>query len=137
MPRFSVTFADEEDGYLADLAADEAPYDSKAEAVRAIVSEHRKGSNNEPEMIRQDYERKLTELETAKNEEIENLEREITRLNRERRQLLEQREENNELVRYAQSEREAAERREERRHANAFRRAWWYLAGTPADETTD
>jgi TolA-binding protein len=137
MPRFSVTFDDEDDAYLADLAADEAPYDSKAEAVRAIVSEHRTGSTDEPEMIRQEYERKLTKLETAKNEEIEELEQEIARLNRERRQLLEQREENNELVRYAQSEREAAERREKRRQANVVRRAWWYLAGTPEDETVE
>jgi septal ring factor EnvC (AmiA/AmiB activator) len=137
MPRFSVTFDDEDDAYLADLAADDAPYSSKAEAVRAIVSEHRQGTNDEPETIRQDYERKLTELETAKNEEIEDLESEINRLNRERRQLLEQREENNELVRYAQSEREAVERREKRRQANMFRRAWWYLAGAPEDEMTE
>ena len=50
------------------------------------------------------------------------IESELERCRRDRRQLLEQCEENKELVRYAESESEAAERREDRRSAPAWRR---------------
>jgi hypothetical protein len=82
----------------------------------------------------------LREL-VEKGLEYDKLERENERLQRERRQILGQREERNELVAYVEEERELQRRREEReqrreqrRHANVFRRMWWKLAGTPDDE---
>ena len=53
---------------------------------------------------------------------VNQIESELERCRRDRRQLLEQCEENKELVRYAESESEAAERREDRRSAPAWRR---------------
>ena len=67
-------------------------------------------------------------------EKVNQLESELERCRRVRRQLLEQREENTELVRYTQSERDAAERREDRSRAPAWRRARWWLFGTTEDD---
>ena len=131
MPRFSVTFTEEDNAYLADLADEDGDYDSKAEAVRAIVQERREGTGNEPEVVQQEYEEKLAELEAAKNEEIEELETEIARLNRERRQLLEQREENQELVRFAEEQRSLVSEQRDRQNAPVWRRAkWWVFGGS-------
>lgn len=66
-------------------------------------------------------------------ERIEALEKENDRLHRERRQILEQRNENTELVRYAETERERRERERERRQHNVFKRAWWWAASEPSE----
>ena len=55
------------------------------------------------------------------------------RLHRERRQLLEQREENQDLVRYVEEERAIQQRREARRDAPLWRRARWYVFGRSDD----
>jgi hypothetical protein len=47
------------------------------------------------------------------------------RFSHERRQMLEQRDEHAELVRYAENERQMQHRREQRHYANILRRAWW------------
>jgi hypothetical protein len=62
--------------------------------------------------------------------------RDIPVSHRERRQLLEQREEHTELVRHAEAERSIQPRREQRRQANVFRRAWRWLAGEPSKDVT-
>jgi Arc/MetJ-type ribon-helix-helix transcriptional regulator len=95
MPRFTVTVTDEQAALLEDLSSDGGPYESKSEAVRSFI---------------QDGER-LTELE-----------QENDRLHRERRQLLEQRQEHNELVRYVEDE-------QRYRQAGLFRRIEWWLRG--------
>ena len=133
MPRFSVTFTEEDNAYLADLADEDGDYDSKAEAVRAIVQERREGTGNEPEVVQQEYEEKLAELEAAKNEEIEELETEISRLNRERRQLLEQREENQKLVKFAEEQRSLVSEQRDRQNAPVWRRAKWWVFGGDQD----
>ena len=133
MPRFSVTFTEEDNAYLADLAGKDGDYDSKAEAVRAIVQERREGTGNEPEVVQQEYEEKLAELEAAKNEEIEELETEISRLNRERRQLLEQREENQKLVKFAEEQRSLVSEQRDRQNAPVWRRAKWWVFGGDQD----
>lgn len=76
-------------------------------------------------------ERKLAECK----EQVNELEQEIDRLNRERRQLLEQRGEHTDLVRAVEQEQSLEERREKRKQSNVFRRTWWWLAGTPDNET--
>jgi Arc/MetJ-type ribon-helix-helix transcriptional regulator len=106
MPRLSITLTDEQDNRIEELVESEE-YSSK----NAVV---------------QDW--------FERGEKVNQLESELERCRRARRQLLEQREENKELVRYAESEREAAERREDRRSAPAWRRAKWWLLGTPDNE---
>jgi metal-responsive CopG/Arc/MetJ family transcriptional regulator len=92
---------------------------SRSEYIRDILA-----SRHEHDGMHDEYTRRIAELE-----------RENERLHRERRQLLDQRDEHQELVRYADNERQMEQRREQRRQANILRRAWWYLAGTPDDET--
>ena len=74
--------------------------------------------------LRGEYEEKLAERD-----------QEIERLHRERRQLLEQREENKELVRYAEQQRSVLERQEERRDAPAWTRAKWWLFGRSGEKS--
>lgn len=106
MPRLSITLTDDQNDQIEELV-ESGEYSSK----NAVV---------------QDW--------LGRGEKVNQLESELERCRRARRQLLEQREENKELVRYAESEREAAERREDRRGAPAWRRAKWWLFGTPDDE---
>jgi len=108
MPRLTITVTDEQNELLAELSGDGGPYESKSEAVREFIDS---------------------------GETTEDLRREVERLNRERRQLLEQREENQELVRFADEQRSVvrAQREEERRRrqTNIVRRTWWKVAGEP------
>jgi Arc/MetJ-type ribon-helix-helix transcriptional regulator len=129
VPRFSVTFDEEDDAYLAELAGEDGEYNSKAGAVRAVVREDREGTGDEPEAIRQEYDEKLADLKAAKNKRIEELEQEIDRLNRERRQLLEQREENQELVKFAEEQRSFVSEQRDRQNAPVWRRAKWWVFG--------
>ena len=107
MPRLSITLTDEQNERVEELV-ENGEYSSK----NAVV---------------QDW------LERA--EKVNQLESDLERCRRARRQLLEQRDENKELVQYAQNERDAAERREERSRAPAWRRAKWWLLGTPEDDS--
>ena len=106
MPRLSITLTDEQNDRIEELV-ENGEYSSKNAVVQDWLS---------------------------RGEKVNQLESELERCRRARRQMLEQREENKELVRYAESEREAAERREDRRSAPAWRRAKWWLLGTPDDE---
>ena len=129
VPRFSVTFDDEDDAYLATLAGEDGEYDSKAGAVRAIVCEDRDGTGDEPEAIRKEYEEELADLRATKDEKIDELKQEIDRLHRERRQLLEQREENQELVKFAEEQRSLVSEQRDRQNAPVWRRAKWWVFG--------
>jgi hypothetical protein len=66
--------------------------------------------------------------------EYEDLQREIERLENEKRALIADREEKQELVEYVEKERSVRQRREDRRRSNIFRRAWWFVAGEPATD---
>jgi len=108
MPRLTITVTDEQNELLAELSGDGGPYESKSEAVREFIES---------------------------GEDTEQLRREVERLNRERRQLLEQRKENDELVAFADETRSVLERREHRsetiRTAPVWRRALWWVLGEP------
>ena len=67
-------------------------------------------------------------------EQLAECRRENERLERRVRKLIEQREEHDELVRYVEEERLDRQRERERSHAPAWRRAKWWLFGTPEDE---
>ena len=104
MPRYSVTLPDEQGELIEDLAGDDGPASSKSEAVRILIDDAQR---------------------------VAELEDENERLRRERRQLLEQREERNDLVRYADAEREDAELRRRRRKQPIWTRVRWWVYGEP------
>lgn len=95
MPRITVSVSEEQDEILADLAADDGPYESKSEAMRSFINA---------------------------DEQVRELEQEVERLNRERRQLLEQRSENTELRRYVEDE-------QRYRQAGLMQRLKWWVRG--------
>jgi Arc/MetJ-type ribon-helix-helix transcriptional regulator len=104
MPRLTITVTDEQAALLEELSGDGGQYESKSAAVRNFIQA---------------------------GERVAELEREVERLNRERRQLLEQREEHSELARYAEDQREQEQNARERRTKPAWTRAWWWLTGEP------
>ena len=104
MPRLTITVTDEQAALLEELSGDDGQYESKSAAVRDFIQA---------------------------GERVAELEREVERLNRERRQLLEQRQEHSELVRYAEDQREQEKSAHERRKKPAWTRAWWWLTGEP------
>lgn len=77
MPRITVSLSDKQDARLDELTGDNGPYESKSEAMRSFI---------------------------GADERVRELEQEVERLNRERRQLLEQRQEHDDLVRYVDDE---------------------------------
>jgi Arc/MetJ-type ribon-helix-helix transcriptional regulator len=118
-----------------DDEVEEEGYQSRADYLRAIIE-----SRHEATEQRAEYEAKLSEYEERLDradseaaehrgkvaaeyeEQIEGLEQEIDRLNRERRQLLEQREENQELMEYVGDEQRF-------RQAGLFQRFKWWFTG--------
>jgi len=63
---------------------------------------------------------------------VAELEREVERLNRERRQLLEQRAEHDELVRYAEDQQEQEQHVQNRREKAVWTRMRWWVLGEPS-----
>ena len=104
MPRITVSLSDQQAARIEDLAGDEGPYSSKSKVMRYFI--HR-------------------------SQEADDLKQENERLHRERRQLLDQRKERNELVRYAEDQRDQEQRARDRRQQPAWTRAWWWLIGEP------
>lgn len=104
MPRYSVTLPEEQGELIEDLAGEEEPASSKSEAVRMLIEDAQR---------------------------VSEVEEENERLRRERRQLLEQREEHTDLVRYADAEREQAELERERRKQPVWTRLRWWVYGEP------
>lgn len=66
-------------------------------------------------------------------DQVDELETELDRVKNEKRLLLEDREEKQELVRYAEDQRTRAERKDS---APIWTRAKWKVFGMPSDETT-
>lgn len=106
MPRVSASVSDEQAELINDLAGPDGSYESKSEVVRACI--------------------------TAYNR-VDELERENERLHRERRQLLEQREEHNDLVRYADDQRKQEQRAREKEEQPIWTRATWWFFGRPTE----
>lgn len=105
MPRLTITVTDEQATLLEELSEDDGQYESKSAAVRDFIES---------------------------GERVSELEREVERLNRERRQLLEQREEHGELVRYAEDQREQEQRTQQRREKPVWTRMRWWVLGEPS-----
>lgn len=117
MKRLTVSLEPEHIDRLDDLQ-DEHDVDSRSAALRRLFAEY--------EELQAEYE----ELNT----EYEDLQTELERARRERRQLLEQREEHQELARYVQDERTAEQRW---REASLATRIRWRLTGMPSDDDRD
>ena len=113
--KISVTLDPTVVGELSERVGEQ--YESRSEAVEDLLTTAFAADEREHE-----YE-----------ERIDDLEREVERLNRERRQLLEQRDEHQELALYAKEQRDEARTDKRRRQHNIVRRAWWAVAGEPAD----
>lgn len=105
MPRVSASISDEQAELIEDLAGDDGPYSSKSEVLRECIKAYNR---------------------------VDELERENDRLHRERRQLLDQREERNELVRYAEDQREQDQRVQDRREKPVWTRVRWWVLGEPS-----
>lgn len=114
MQRITVSLEPEQINRLDELQ-DEHDVDSRSAALRQLFTEY--------ESLQAEYEQL--------NTEYEEIERELERARRERRQLLEQRDEHDELVKYAQDERTAEQRW---RQASLATRIRWRLMGMPSDD---
>lgn len=102
MPRLTATVDEDQVALIEELSSDGGQYASKSEAVRACI---------------QAYER------------VAELEAENDRLRREKRAVIEQRDEHRELVEYVEGERELQQMERERRNAPLWKRVEWFVFG--------
>ena len=122
MEKISISLRDEQLQHVAER--EENKNETRSEAVRTLVDRGMNAAEHE-EKLRG----RMEELERKKDEEIEQLRTEIDRLQRERRQILEQREENQELVRFAEEQRSLVSEQRDRRNEPVWRRAKWWVLG--------
>jgi len=101
MQQITVRLPEELIGELDD-EAENGHYDSRAERIRDVLESR---------------------------SDVDELQQEVDRLRRERRQILEQRTENQELVAFADQRRSMLERREARHNAPLWTRAKWFVFG--------
>jgi Arc/MetJ-type ribon-helix-helix transcriptional regulator len=95
----TVTLRESDLSLLDELSGDSGGYESRSEAVRAIIDGH---------------------------SEVNELQTQVERLQREKRMILEQREEHTDLIESIQREESRADRKA---RAGIFTRAKWWLAG--------
>ena len=107
MPRFTVTLPDDQGELIEDLAGDDGPASSKSEAVRMLIDDAQR---------------------------VSEVEDENDRLRRERRQLLDQRDEHSDLVRYVEDRRDRERRRRAKEEQPIWTRAAWWMFGRPSDK---
>lgn len=99
MKSITVSIEEEQIEYLDELSQDDGPYDNRSEAIRDTIDQY---------------------------PEIEQLKTETERLQREKQQILDQREEHAKLVEFAEQEKSLQEWRIE---ANLIERAKWWILG--------
>lgn len=117
MKRLTVSLEPEQIDRL-DAIQDEHDVDSRSAALRRLF---------------QEYDELQAEYDDLMNE-YEEVQTELERARRERRQLLEQREEHQKLARYVEDERTAEQRW---RQASLATRLRWRLTGMPSDDDGD
>lgn len=106
---------------------------SKSEVIRAWFAERDK-LQRECEQLQSEYAELQAECDRLRDEyeeQIEELEREIERTHREKRLVLEQREEHTELVNTVKEEQSLAKRKA---NAGVLTRAKWWLVGMDGEE---
>lgn len=102
MSRLTISLTDEEEEIIEEKVGDDGEYESKSEFVRNCIQAHT---------------------------EIEDLERDVERLQNEKRLILEQREEATEIQKYVEEERTY-------RNAGLKTRLKWWVWGKPSDAST-
>jgi len=120
--RTTVSLSDENSTYAADRADED---DSNAEAIRSAVDRSRRLEGRERAVAADARER----IEHHRDR-VADLERELERVKNEKQVIISQREENTELVRYAQRERSKQERLAS---AGVLTSIKWRLTGVPDD----
>lgn len=138
MSRLTVSLTEREEEIIKEKVDDGDEYDSRSAFVRSCVNSYERAEQLQhriDELERDLEERRETIAELQEvADRVESLETELERVKREKREILDQRTENKQLVKFADAEREAAERREQRREAPVWRRAKWYVFGAPDGE---
>lgn len=144
MPNVSVRIDDERRDELDDLADDAGL--SRAEYIRDALSVREDYYEHQSKIaeFREKYEQLQSEYEILQNEhvdlreeydelqaEYDEVTQELDRVRREKRQILAQREENTELVKYVEDERSLSRRKAE---AGLVTRAKWVVWGMPSDD---
>ncbi|WP_227355797.1 plasmid mobilization protein [Haladaptatus salinisoli] len=117
----TVRLAEEKVDELDNEASDHGV--SRAEYIRNLIE-----SRHEPDEVDAELDRLQDEITRLQNE-LDESTTELERVRREKRQILEQREENQQLTRYVEREKSLQERRLERQDAPAWQRAKWWLLG--------
>lgn len=129
MKKISISLEEEQLEAIDERLNDEnTDADSRSEAVRSLIDDGLVAADN-----RTEFEEQIETLKNDYEKQIADLEATIQRLENEKHTLINDRQERTELVRYAESQREKEQHNRERRQYNAIRRAWWWLAGEPAD----
>jgi len=124
--RTTVSLSEQNTAYVDQRADSE---DSNAEAIRSAVDRARRLEGRERAVAKDARER----IEHHRDRVAE-LERELERVKNEKQVIIEQREENTELVRYAQRERSKQERLAS---AGVLTSIKWRLTGVPDDEESE
>ena len=112
MDKISVTLREDQVGQLSDLVGEK--YEDRSKAVRDLLD---RGFEYK------DLERELEQTEAR----VEDLRRQLQQANSRERDV-------DEIVTYVEEERLDRQRERERSHAPAWRRAKWWLFGTPEDD---
>ena len=115
MKRLTVSLEQEQIDRLDDLQ-DEHDIDSRSAALRQLFHEY------------EDIQKKYEEL----NNKYEHLDEELQRQKRERRQILDERDEKRELARYVEDERTTQQRW---REASLATRLKWKITGMPSEDS--
>jgi Arc/MetJ-type ribon-helix-helix transcriptional regulator len=102
MSRLTISLTDEEEEIIEEKVGDDGEYESKSEFVRNCIQAHT---------------------------EVEDLERDVERLQNEKRLILNQREEATEIQKYVEEERTY-------RNAGLKTRLKWWMWGKPSDAST-
>ena len=118
---------------LDDLEAEASEHDrSRSEHVRNVID-----SRNDPDADVERLREQVAELEATRDElqeTIDDLETDVDRLQNEKRLILEDREEKQDLVRYVEEERNEQQRW---RQAGLATRLKWRLTGMPGDDSLE
>lgn len=132
MPRVTLTLDDEADTTLERLSTEDGPFESKSAAAREIIPAYEtlkeQADEHERELakLRSQHADELQAQANQFENEIDDLETELERVHREKRQILEQREEHQDLVRAVEREQSRADRRA---RAGMVKRAKWFVFG--------
>jgi Arc/MetJ-type ribon-helix-helix transcriptional regulator len=134
MPRITVTIPDALDEYLEEESGDDGEFDSKSEVMRSLAERGRdaEGFQERIDDLEEELESVCEHRDRLQGtaDKVEDLKQKVERLENEKRLILEQREEKQELARYVEDERET---QQQWREAPLWTRVKWRVVGMPAE----